>query len=83
MATQKISVTLESEAIERARALVGPRKLSAYIDEALHEKLAADERQRGLLQLFDELDAEDPPTELERARGERWAEEFDRKYRRR
>lgn len=80
MATQKISVTLEAEAIERARALVGPRKLSAYLDEALREKLAADERRQRILELFDELDAEDPPTELERARGERRADELIARY---
>ena len=38
MATQKVSVTLEVEAIEQARHAAGPRGLSSYLDAALYEK---------------------------------------------
>ena len=42
MRTQKVSVTLEAEAIERARQAAGPRGLSSYLDAALQEKLERD-----------------------------------------
>ena len=65
MATQKVSVTLEAEAIERARLTAGPRGLSSYLDAALHEKLERDERRSALLDLLDELEAADPtPTDV-------------------
>jgi hypothetical protein len=69
MPTQKVSVTLEAAAIEQARRHSGPRGLSAYLDAALHEKLARDERRQALLDHLDELDARDPvsPTARERA----------------
>jgi hypothetical protein len=60
MATQKVSVTLEAEAIERARHAAGPRGLSSYVDAALQEKLERDERRHALLALLDELEAGDP-----------------------
>jgi hypothetical protein len=63
MATQKISVTLESTAIARARAAAGPRGLSAYVDAALEDKLDRDERRRSFLTYLDELDAADPASE--------------------
>ena len=73
MATQKVSVTLEAEAIERARQAAGPRGLSSYVDAALQEKLERDERRLSLLAMIDELEAADPtPTDL-RARATRRA----------
>lgn len=64
MATRKVSVTLESDAIDQAREAAGPRGLSSYLDAALQEKLSRDERRRALLDLIEELDAGDPiPTE--------------------
>jgi len=60
MATQKVSVTLEGAAIERARQLAGPRGLSSYLDDALHEKLARDARQTAFIQFLDELEKVDP-----------------------
>ena len=68
MATQKVSVTLESEAIERARSAAGPRGLSSYLDAALKEKLERDERRDALLALLDELEAVDPTPADVRAR---------------
>jgi hypothetical protein len=66
MATRKVSVTLDEDAIERAQQIAGPRGLSSYIDAALQEKLDRDDSRRALLEYFDELDAIDPPTEEER-----------------
>ena len=65
MATQKISVTLESSAIERARLAAGPRGLSSYVNTALEDRLERDERRRAFLEYLDELEANDPrpPTE--------------------
>jgi hypothetical protein len=73
MATQKISVTLESTAIERAREAAGPRGLSAYVDAALEDKLDRDERRRSLLAYLDELDAKDPASEQTKRRAHRRA----------
>lgn len=73
MATQKVSVTLDEEAIARARRMVGPRGLSAYVDSALQEKLVRDEQRQTLLEWFDELDAADPPSDIEVKRAERRA----------
>jgi hypothetical protein len=73
LATQKISVTLESTAIERAREAAGPRGLSAYVDAALEDKLDRDERRRSLLAYLDELDAEDPASEQTKRRAHRLA----------
>lgn len=68
MATQKVSVTLESAAIERARHAAGPRGLSSYVDAALQEKLERDERRDALLALLDELEVSDPTPADVRAR---------------
>jgi hypothetical protein len=69
MATQKVSVTLEAEAIERARHAAGPRGLSSYVDAALQEKLERDEHRNALLALLDELEAADPTPSDVRTRG--------------
>jgi len=60
MATQKVSVTLESSSIERARVAAGPRGLSSYLDAALEDKLERDERRRAFLDYLDEIEAGDP-----------------------
>ena len=71
MATKKVSVTLDEGRLDRARARVGPRGLSTYLDEALELLLAQDERRELFLEYLDELDATDPPTDEERARAAR------------
>jgi hypothetical protein len=73
MATQKVSVTLESTSIERAREAAGPRGLSAYVDAALEDKLGRDERRRSFLAYLDELDAADPASEQTKRRAHRRA----------
>jgi hypothetical protein len=82
MATRKVSVTLDEDAIERARHIAGPRGLSSYVDAALQEKLERDDRRRALLEYFDELDAIDPPTDEQKERADRWAAEVMAKIRR-
>jgi hypothetical protein len=76
MATQKISVTLESSAIERARRIAGPRGLSSYVDAALEEKLERDERRRVFLAYLVELEADDPTPDQVRQRAGHRAEKI-------
>jgi hypothetical protein len=73
MATQKISVTLETSAVARAREAAGPRGLSAYVDAALEDKLERDERRRSFLVFLDELEAADPTSEQTQRRAQRRA----------
>ena len=74
MATQKVSVTLEAEAIERVRHAAGPRGLSSYVDAALQEKLDRDERRDALLALLEELEASDQTPADVRARAAKRSE---------
>ena len=76
MATQKVSVTLESTAIERARKAAGPRGLSSYLDAALEEKLERDERRQAFLEYLYELERADPTPELSRRRAARRAQKI-------
>ena len=72
MPTRKISVTLDSSAIERARQAAGPRGLSAYLDGALQDRLDRDERRHVLLAYLDALEATDPTSpEVRRRAGRR------------
>lgn len=73
MATQKISVTLEADAIERARQTAGPRGLSSYLDIALAEKLERDEKRNALLAYLDELEVTDPTPDATKRRARRRA----------
>ncbi len=68
MATQKVSVTLDSSAIDRARAVAGPGGLSPYLDAALEDKLERDERRRAFLDYLDELEAANPTPETAKRR---------------
>jgi Arc/MetJ family transcription regulator len=74
MATQKISVTLDASAIARARDLVGPRGLSAYVDAALRDKLERDRGRLALLAYLDELEGVDPTPEPVRRRARQRAD---------
>jgi len=76
MATQKISVTLESSAVERARRAAGPRGLSSYVDAALEDKLERDERRRVFLAYLEEVEAGDPTPDQVRQRASRRAEKI-------
>jgi len=76
MATQKISVTLAAESIERARQTAGPRGLSSYLDSALVEKLERDEKRQALIDYLDELDAQDPAPDATKRRARRRADQI-------
>lgn len=78
MATQKVSVTLESTAIERARQAAGPRGLSSYLGAALQEKLERDERRQAFLEYLDELERADPTPERTKHRAVQRAEKIRR-----
>ena len=67
-------MTLEADAIERARQTAGPRGLSAYLDDALAEKLERDRRRTELLAFLDELEAADPSPPEVRRRAQRRAQ---------
>jgi hypothetical protein len=73
MAIQKVSVTLESSAIERARRAAGPRELSSYVDAALEDKLERDERRRAFLAYLDDLEGDDPTPDPVKQRASRRA----------
>ena len=68
MPTEKVSATLDAVTLGEVRRLVGPRGLSKFLDAALREKLARDQRRRAILAYLDELDESDPMTP------EDWAE---------
>jgi len=67
----KIAITLPSQLLRAAREEAGEsgaRSLSAFIAKAVEEKLATDELQ----QVLDEIFAEQPMTDEERA----WADQY-------
>jgi hypothetical protein len=67
MATEKISTTVDGELLVQVRKRVGRRGLSAFINEAVAEKL---QRERVIV-LVDALEAVQPPTRAERAAAEK------------
>lgn len=68
MTTSKLSATLDVELIEQVRGRVGPRGVSAFLNQAVAEKL---QRER-VLELLDALDVEHGPvTSAERRAAER------------
>ena len=46
MSVEKVPVSLEQEVVEAARAGVGGRGLSAYVNEAVRRQLRRDQRWR-------------------------------------
>lgn len=52
MPSEKVSLTLEEALVEQARQAVGPRGLSAYVNEALRRQLQRDR----LIAFLDETD---------------------------
>lgn len=66
-------MTLESGSIKRARRVAGPRGLSGYLDSALQEKLARDERRRAFVAYLDELEESDPTPDRIKIRATRRA----------
>jgi hypothetical protein len=67
MATAKMSATLDEGLLEEVRVKVGPRRVSAFVNSAVQEKL---QRLR-VLELLDALDAKHgAPSAKERAAAE-------------
>ena len=52
MATQKVSATIEQTVLDEIKRLVGPRRVSAFLNDAAREKL---QRAR-IMSYLDELD---------------------------
>ena len=61
MTTEKVSLTLDREVVSAARAHVGRRGLSSYVNSALRLKLGHDR----MLTLLKELDEEYGPVDEE------------------
>lgn len=61
MATEKVSLTLEEELVSQARATVGSRGLSRYVNRALRHQLQSDR----LGELLDELERHHGPIDAE------------------
>lgn len=61
MATEKVSLTLEEELVTQARAAVGSRGLSRYVNRALRHQLQSDR----LGELLDELERRHGPIDPE------------------
>jgi len=59
MRTEKVSLTLEEELLTEARAAVGSRVLSSYVNRALRQQLQHDR----LAALLAELEQENGPIE--------------------
>ena len=76
MATKKVSVTLEADAIARARQVAGSRGLSASLDSALNEKLAREQQRRAVLEYLDALETSDPTSQDIKRRAARRASQI-------
>lgn len=75
MVTQKVSVTLQADAIARAKQVAGSRGLSAYLDSALSEKLEREQQRRAVLEYLDALETADPtPQDTKRRAARRTAQ---------
>lgn len=61
MSTEKVSLTLEEELVSQARAAVGSRGLSRYVNRALRHQLQRDR----LGELLDELERRHGPIDPE------------------
>ena len=59
MATTRVSLSLEKELLAEARALVGVRGLSGYVNRALHRQLQRDR----VVALLADLDSEFGPVD--------------------
>jgi hypothetical protein len=72
MATEKVSLTLDREVVDAARARVGKRGLSSYVNAALRLKLGHDR----MLTFLKEMDEEYGPVDEQTAAevGREWNE---------
>ena len=68
MSMEKVSATLESEILEEIRRRVGPRKVSAFLNEAARQKLQQARIQEYLQELYAEYGSPDEATRREAAK---------------
>ncbi len=72
MTATRITITVDEDVLEELKSRVGPGEVSAYVVEALRDRLRKDP----ILELLDKLDEMyGPLTEEELAEGERWWKE--------
>lgn len=68
MAMEKISATLEHDVVEEIRHNVGPRQVSAFLNEAAREKLQRRRIQEYLREVYEEHGQPDEAGRREAAR---------------
>jgi hypothetical protein len=68
MSMEKVSATLESEILDEIRRRVGPRKVSAFLNEAARHKLQQARIQEYLVELYAEHGAPSEVTRREAAK---------------
>lgn len=68
MSMEKVSATLESEILDEIRRRVGPRKVSAFLNEAARQKLQQARIQEYLGELYAEHGAPNEATRREAAK---------------
>ena len=68
MPMEKVSATLEREVVEEIRRRVGPRKVSAFLNEAARQKLQQTRIQEYLQELYAKHGAPDAATRREAER---------------
>lgn len=61
MAKQRVTVTLEGDALELVKQIAGPRGVSAWVDDAVYRRL----QKLSIRSLLDELDEEHGPVPAE------------------
>ena len=80
MSTEKVSLTLDETLVAEARAQVGHRGLSQYVNQALLRQLQHDRLARLLAELDEEMGPVDPKV-MENVRRE-WPEPAEKRPRR-
>ena len=68
MTMEKVSATLESDIVEEIRRRVGPRKVSAFLNEAARQKLQQTRIQEYLRELYEKHGSPDEATRREAAK---------------
>ena len=74
MAKQRVTVTLEGDALELVKEIAGPRGVSAFVDDAVYRRL----QELSIRSLLDDMDRECGPFPEEIM--EEVSKEFDRVF---
>ena len=73
----RITITVDDDVLAEVRSIVAPGEVSAYVLEALRQRLRCDPLQR----LLDQLDEwYGPLTDEERAEGDQWWKDINEKF---